>query len=850
MKYVLCVLLSLLSLKAANDNNLKIDASVLRPFVESYCIKCHGEDKQKGDVRLDQLFIEGSNDVDLSSEHRVFDLNDILDQLHLGEMPPKKEEKQPKFEEIKEITDFLSKTLLDLEKNSKASGAVLRRLTIQEYKNTVRDLLGLDTNMLDYTKSFPADDEDHGFLNIGESQIMSESHLDSYLDAAKKYLDIAFQFGPKRQKTLVSLEPNDWGLEMKTNGDWVFKFNNQHKYIDIGSGQRDLDDKNSMATAPEKLMYQRHKLKSGYYKIRIKAEAANRLSHPYDVSMIPCDLTVPMQLGLYSADSQMGITPSGTNHRKLLKVYDLKDNETGDYELTVWLNSGQFPFVNWQNGPGVSDSWMRYVVAKYHDDITYSAKQGAHRYTISGKNTVPGRMVSESWQGPVIRIHGFEMEGPLDHLPTANDLYLGGKRTQIRLDEAINSFAEKAYRRPLEEGEMQAYIKMARDMVQFEGKTQRQALLLALQAVMVSRDFLYISEKSEPGKELNSYEIASRLSYAIWGSLPDEKLLNLAQADLLKDKEVRREASEWMLKDPKAEFFTNSFTNSWLHLSKLGEMPPDKRKFYNYYRDNLKEYMRDESRMFFDYILKNNKAISDFIDADYSFINKQLADLYGIEGVQQEELKKMALPANIGRGGLLGQASILTLTANGVDTSPIIRGVWVLENILGTPPAPPPPDVEPLEPDVRGAKTLKERLAKHRDVEACADCHSKIDPYGFPLELYDPIGEFRPRYNRNVWDTRKNKKWIRNGHKVDGSSELPGGEQLSDLASLKKVLMSRKDLFARNLTNKLLKHAVGRHLTRSDKDEVSKILEQEKASNYPFKDLLIDVISSDAFIRK
>ncbi|WDE96525.1 DUF1592 domain-containing protein [Lentisphaera profundi] len=850
MKKFIFLSLVLFAFAAINaDESYEIDGRILKPFLDNYCVKCHGAEKQKGDVRLDNIFAEGAK-LDLNSEDTVFHLSDILDQLHLGEMPPKKAEHQPSSEALKQITSFLSTSLLELEKSRRTSGTVMRRLTIQEYKNTVRDLLDIDTEYLDFTTGFPADDNDHGFVNIGESQIMSEAHLDSYLDAAQKYLQRAFQFGPQRTSEIRTIKPSDWGLDAKTNGDWVFRFNNQDKYIDIGSGQRDLSTHNSLASVPKKLLVQRNNLKAGYYKIRISAGAVNRLTHPYDASMIPCDLSVPMQLGLYISDSFMGMTPSGGSNRNLLAVYDLKDNNEEEYECTVWLDKGEFPFVNWHNGPGVSDKWMRYVVAKYHDDITYSAKEGAHRYTITGKNAIPGRMVSESWKGPVIRIHNLELEGPLDDLPIANDLYMQGERVAISLHKVINAFAEKAYRRPIKAGEMQAYIKMAQELVISKKKSKRQALLMALQAVMVSRDFLFIPERNEFGIQLSSYEIASRLSYALWGSMPDKALMDLAKNDFLQERKIVRTQVERMLSDPKAAYLTKSFTDSWLHLSKLGEMPPDKRKFHNYYRDNLEAFMQEETRRFFDYILYNNRPITDFIDADYSFVNKQLAELYGLEGVVSPRFSKITWPAGTPRGGLLGQASVLTVSANGVETSPVIRGAWILENILGTPPAPPPPDVEALEPDIRGAKTLKERLSKHRDVETCADCHSKIDPYGFPLEFYDPIGEFRPNYNRSFWDVRKNIKIKRKGIKVDGSSELASSEKFHDLASLKQVLMKRKDLFARNLASKLLKHGVGRHLTVTDKDEITKILAKSQQGNYLFKDLLIDVISSQAFISK
>ncbi|EDM29584.1 hypothetical protein LNTAR_17578 [Lentisphaera araneosa HTCC2155] len=853
MKYIFIISLLTCFTGFSSEQNTHIKAEVLKPFLETYCISCHGEEKQKGDVRLDQLFskkADGSESINLASEEVLYNLGDILDQLHLGEMPPKKADKHPSSSEVKDITDYLSTSLLALEESKKKSGTVMRRLTIQEYKNTVRDLLGIDTELLDYTKKFPADSDVHGLKNIGESQFMSEVHLDAYLDAAKKYLEIAFQFGPRREAKVTSLKPEDWGLDKKTNGDWVFKFNNQDQFIDIGSGSRLLSDKNSLATAPKKLIYRRHHIRSGYYKVRLSAAAINRLTHPYDPKMIPCDLSEPMQLGIYVADSHVGISPSGEANRKLVKVYELTDNHKSDYEFTLWLNKGEFLFFNWQNGPSISDSWMRYVVAKYHDDITYSAKQGAHRYTITGKNAVPGRMVSESWKGPVIRMHSLELEGPLDNLPTANDRFLAGQRSNLFIAKGIKDFAEKAYRRPLKEGEMDPYITMARSLIADKRKSMREAFIMTMQAIMVSRDFLYLTEDQQEGDKINSYQMASRLSYALWGSIPDEELLDLAKKDQLDDKEIMRAQVKRMLRNPKANYFTKAFSDSWLQLSKLGIMAPDKKKFFNYYRDDLERLMKKESYMYFDHILTNNLPIAEFIDSNYSFLNKPLAELYGVPGIDQSNFRKVQFSEKSQRGGLMGQAGILTVTANGVDTSPVIRGVWILENILGTPPAPPPPDVEALEPDIRGAKTLRERLSKHRDVETCADCHAKIDPYGFPLEYYDPIGEYRHQYNKNYWIPRKNLKVKHKGKKIDGHSMLPNGDEVHDLKSLKESLVKRQDLIARKLAFKLLQYSTGRHLTLKDKHELKIILNQSAENKYRFHDLLLEVLSSDSLSRK
>ena len=225
--------------------------------------------------------------------------------------------------------------------------------------------------------------------------------------------------------------------------------------------------------------------------------------------------------------------------------------------------------------------------------------------------------------------------------------------------------------------------------------------------------------------------------------MPDDELLRVAASGKLSEPKTLLAQTRRMLKDPRAEALVENFTNSWLHLHEIGSMPPDAQKFTAYYDRQLEPLMRRETRMFFAEVLHENLSIEHFIDSDFTFVNRYLAAHYGLPNVQGDEFRRVTLPEESFRGGLLGHASVLTATSNGVETSPVTRGIWVLENILGSPPPPPPPDVEPLEPDIRGATTIREQLAKHRNVATCAECHRKIDPIGFAMESFDPIGSFR-----------------------------------------------------------------------------------------------------------
>lgn len=361
------------------------------------------------------------------------------------------------------------------------------------------------------------------------------------------------------------------------------------------------------------------------------------------------------------------------------------------------------------------------------------------------------------------------------------------------------------------------------------------ALQAGYTAILCSPDFLYMKE--QPGR-LSDHAIASRLSYFLWSSMPDDELFALAASGKLTDEKILRGQVDRMLDDPKAAAFTRHFTERWLRLDKLAISPPELNGPFRVYWDRrLEPQIVDQTVTYFGDLVKRNGPIRELIDSDYTFLNESIATVfYGRNDVKGETLRKV--PTNDPRrGGIFTQPSVMTATANGVDTSPVVRGVWVLENILGTPPSPPPPDVEPLAPDLRGTKTIREQIALHRQQESCSGCHSKIDPMGFAFENFDPIGRWRETYPEN----RK---------KIDASATLSNGQELADIVAFKKFLLARQQQITRCLCEKLLTYASGRVLEPVDRGEVDRVLSRFDAERNGVRDLIHLIVQSDVFLSK
>ena len=389
-----------------------------------------------------------------------------------------------------------------------------------------------------------------------------------------------------------------------------------------------------------------------------------------------------------------------------------------------------------------------------------------------------------------------------------------------------------------------------------------QALRIGLKAVLVSPNFLLLRETIRPaGPEaslrdvavLDDFSLASRLSYFLWSSMPDEELFQLAGQGKLSRPETLRAQVERMLGDPKAKAFTENFAGQWLGLRDIDATLPD-RQLYPEYDDILRSAMIKEVYLFFDEVLKNDLSLTNFVASDFSIINGRLADHYGIPGVAGLEFRKVSLPTDSHRGGVLTMAGILKVTANGTTTSPIVRGAWVLDRILGTPPPKPPANVEAVEPDIRGATTIRNQLARHRQVEACAACHVTIDPPGFALENFDVIGGWRENYrsigNGEPVTVAGRQMRYKNGPPVEAGDVLPDGRRFRNIDEFKQLLLSDKDQLARALAVKLLTYATGVPPTRADRPKVEAIVESVRGKNYGFRSLLHEVVASEVFRNK
>jgi len=351
------------------------------------------------------------------------------------------------------------------------------------------------------------------------------------------------------------------------------------------------------------------------------------------------------------------------------------------------------------------------------------------------------------------------------------------------------------------------------------------ALQLGFEAILSSPGFLFLAEGQGP---LSDYALASRLSMFLWSSRPDAELLDLAHRGKLTDPTTLQVQIERLLTDPKSARFGQNFVRLWLGLDNIGQMPPSP-DFTAYHRDNLQTAMREETVAFFDHLLTHNLPPREFLTADYTFLNRELARHYGLPPIAGAQMRRVAVNGTT-RGGLLGQGAFLTTSANGVDTSPVIRGIYVAERILGYTPSPPPPNVPAIEPDIRSATTIRELLEKHRAAPKCAECHRKIDPYGFALENFDAIGGWRENYAPQ--------------QTIDASGELASGETYHGPAEFRTLLAGRETQFIRALTTKLLAYATGREITRHDRSEVERIVRETQTSDQGLRDLVKQVAQS------
>jgi hypothetical protein len=468
----------------------------------------------------------------------------------------------------------------------------------------------------------------------------------------------------------------------------------------------------------------------------------------------------------------------------------------------------------------------------------------------------------DEYPGPSLVVEWVEIDGPLpepDPSPSYQRVFgdVDPKRgTAADAEKLLRDFLPDAFRRRVADDEAKPYVALVEKALA-EGEPFEQALRTALKAVLCSPQFLYLREPAGP---LDDYALAARLSYFLWSTMPDEALCTAADAGKLRDPEMLRSTVERMLGDPKARAFTENFCGQWLGLRDIKATTPDK-QFYPEFDELLEWSMVRETESLFDELLKNDLSAANFVDSDFAILNARLAKHYGIPGVEGVSLRRVPLKPEDGRGGVLCQGAVLKVTANGTTTSPVVRGVWMLDRIMGRPVKPPPANVPAIEPDIRGATTIRDQLSKHREIASCAACHAEIDPPGFALEQYDVIGGRRTKYRAlGTKDKVANppspinkyqaKPQYGEGLAVDAGDKLSDGRAFADLAEFKKLLLADRAQIARTVARKLTIYATGQGLEYGDESAIEKIVEASAAKDYGLRTLIHEVVQSELFRNK
>jgi mono/diheme cytochrome c family protein len=689
----------------------------------------------------------------------------VLHNVRSGDMPPKKKKTQPTEAERTNLVAWLDNTLFPVDLENPDPGRVtIRRLNRVEYNNTIRDLVGVD---FEPAADFPQDDVGYGFDNIGDVLSMPPILLERYLKAAESVLDEALVTGPLPPKTR-RFSPDK--IKGHVGGSALATLSsNGEMYVD--------------------------------YDARVGAEYVFKVRAYGDQAG---DEKVKMALRADGKDLEEIEIRRGRGNSKTVE-HRVK-LERGNHRLGV-------AFLN--------DFYLETEIAKTN---------------ARGRITKEKKIQDRNLQVEVIEVVGpFSDEVP--PLPASHRRIFtkkpGPKTTNEVAREIISSFAGRAFRRPATTSEVARLMTLTQKALE-SGENFEASVKYALTAVLVSPHFLFRGElQPDPDNpssvhKVNEYALASRLSYFLWSSMPDEELFQMAANGRLRknlDAQIKR-----MIADPKARALVDNFAGQWLQLRTMEIIAPDSKLFPGF-DDDLRESARRETEKLFEYVLREDRPVTEFLTADYTFVNERLAKHYGIDGVKGSDFVKVSLQGTP-RGGVLTHASFLALTSNPTRTSPVKRGKWVLENILASPPPPPPPNVPPLDgKELKG--TLRQRMDEHRANAVCASCHAKMDPIGFAFEHFDAVGRYRDKDGSEV---------------IDATGVLTSGEAFDGHSQLNKVLAgSRRDDFIRCLSEKMLTYALGRGLEYYDRPAVDLIKGRLEKDGLKFSTLIRSVVDSVPF---
>lgn len=746
------------------------------PFLARHCLQCHNANLRTAEIDLS----------DFDPEHPVRDRQElwqaVLRELRAGRMPPPGSP-PPTVDQLRTIGEWIEARLEEEAAGvSPSPGRVTaRRLNRSEYDNTIRDWLGLDLGL---SEDFPIDDTGYGFDNIGDVLSLSPLLMEKYLAAAEKIAGRAIQVRRKAKPVLAR----------------YLASRSQHP-PSVPEGVH------TMPYSPEGRLRARHAFPSpGEYELRVRV-VDRRRPPPVQPGEAPAELP----------SATLSVLLDASYLQTFHVETDAYDRGTLDIRTRVDSGAHLLEALPRLDSESLGTLFNRTV---FEDNVENPPERAVYvdSLEILGPFKVTPKPLTDSHRR--VLICGHDPGAHLEGCP----------------DSVLRNLTLRAYRRPATEQE----IKRLRGLVasaQSDGEPLERGIQLALQAVLASPHFLFRLEfDPEAGPSgshhpVGPYELASRLSYFLWSSLPDDELFALAQEAKLRDPRVLRQQVARMLKDPRSQALVENFAGQWLQLRNLESAQPDPDRFPDF-DESLREAMRRETELFFRWILEQDRSLIDFLDANYTFLNQRLARHYGHPGVEGPHFRRTEIGGDQ-RGGLMTHASILTVSSYPTRTSPVLRGKWILETLLGAPP-PPPPVMETLEDEPESASmTLRQRLEQHRSQPACAACHQKMDALGFGLENYDAIG---------AWRTKDG------GVPVDAAGELPGGRSFQGPKGLKALLaQTERDAFVRCLTEKMLTYALGRGLESHDKAAVDRICRELQNNGFRFSQLVQSIVESLPF---
>jgi hypothetical protein len=749
-----------------------VPARPVQALVAEYCLDCHDAELKKGGLNL-----EGVEDI--LSHGEIWET--VIRRLRAGQMPPAGK-RRPGEGELAGALAQLESTLDRAAEQNPNPGRTqtFRRLNRAEYQNVIRDLLGVE---IDAAGLLPKDESGHGFDNIAAGDL-SPMLLDRYISAARKISRLAMGSDLRaggdtfRLPADLTQEKRVEGLPVGTRGGALIR------YTFPRDGEYDFQvrltrDRNEAVEG----LHAEHELE-----LLVDGECVKRFTvvpprGPYkDFDAV--DAHLKARVAVKAGVREMGVT-----------------------------------FV--QQSAALVETLRQPYQARFNYHRHPRLAPAIYQISINGPydSTGPGNTTSRQ------RI--------LTRLPESKEA------EESCAQERLSSLLRRAYRREVSDADLEGPMRFFRDARAFGGFEA--GMESALSAILVSPEFLFRIERDPPGTpsgmayRISDTELASRLSFFLWSSIPDEELLELAIRNELRRPEVLERQVLRMLADPRADALAEHFAGQWLHLRNLDSVTPDQRLFPDF-DENLRRAFRRETEMFFSRMIREDRSALDLLRSDYTYLNERLARHYGIPHVMGSRFRKVALRPDSHRGGLLRQGSILTVTSYATRTSPVLRGKWILENILGTPPPPPLPDVPALMDNTVSARlSVRERLAQHRNNPACASCHDVLDPPGFALEHYDAVGRWRA---------------LEEGVPVDSSGGLPDGSVFSGVAGLEEGLLRRPDVFVGTLSEKLLTYALGRGIEPWDAPAIRKIVRQAREQDYRFSSIIVGIANSTPFLMR